>query len=212
MLNWIAGFVDRWSGIVAQGIRDLIHWTVHALASVVYTVFGLVGSAWRDVYKATDWLLVSATGFLYETYKHVYRIIVYWIPRILRLIDDWVKWLIRRIEQVTAYLLSRILYYYRLLRTALDIAVRWIVHTLIDPLRAFADHIWKQLIAWGYYAFYYITHPDKLAAVLIRALVGAAENVFWDIAAPVGKFAAGIVLHNAKRIVLVIESILSAVL
>lgn len=212
MLNWIAGFVDRWRDRIGQDLRDLVHWTVHALAGVVYTVFGNVGRGWRHLWLAFEWLGRQATGFIAETYGWIRQIITTDLPWLWHILLSDIKGVLALIDRVYRTVAAAILAAVRYAESLVRGAIRWTVDHVWAPLKAYADAIYRDLLKWGYAAYQLVTHPDRLAVILLDAMIAAAEAAFWRIAGPAGRFALGLVLHNARRFALLLESIVAAVL
>ncbi len=212
MLNWISGFVGRWSGRVEKDVRDVIKWTVHALAGVVYTVFGHVGGAWREIFSGYDWIRRHTVDFAHDVYNWIRHIVTVDIPYLWHVLLSDVKGLVTLIAKTWDKAVALVEAAFKTALHAVDNAVKWVIDHVYGPLKAFADQIWHDLLKWGYVAWFYVTHPDKLAPILLRALIAAAEAAFWDISEPVGRFIFAILLKNALKLVRLIETILAAVL
>lgn len=212
MFDWIAGFVARWAGSVPAAVRDLVHWAVHALAGVVYTVFGNVGGAWHALFTAYHWVLTSGTDFVKWVVTHLTYLIRTWLPRIeataLALWHDALAFASRLYHDV----LSRLDQLARLARRWVDDAIAWVEVHVLDPLLADVAQLRADLLKWGYYAFQLVTHPDRLAAIVGDALISWAESQFWRIAGPLGSFVLRLLLVNARRFAQLLESIVTAVL
>jgi hypothetical protein len=101
---------------------------------------------------------------------------------------------------------------YRQAVQLLDDLRTWVEVHVLEPLSDLVSQLRTDLLKWGFFAYQLLTNPPKLAALLIKPIVAAAEAVFWDIAAPVGKFAFGIILKDSAKFAALIETILSAVI
>lgn len=212
MLNWIASYTARWSGWVAGKTIDLVHWGLHAVAGVVYAVFGNVGKAWLAVVGALHWAHQQADGFAWWVVQHFDSLLRYDLPRII----DWAAALVQSAEQLAAR-------DYSLLRDALAVAVtglrqliaaavQWVTVHVYDPLLALCTQLRADLLKWGYWAYQLLNDPPRLAQILLDAIVAAAEAAFWRLAGPAGQFALRLVLANARRFAQLAETILAAVL
>ncbi len=212
MLSWIKDFVGRWAGRVSGDVIDLVHWAVHALAGVVYTVFHHVGQAWHDMFAAGNWLRQTAWLFGIEVFHHLRHIVVVDIPHLF----DWARARLAALEHWALAWIHRILSDLAALRhwaaSALDSLRHWAASAL-DALRHWAasiiDMLWRKYI---YPAWYLVTHPDKLAAILFWWLVGLLEDNAWAVGRRLGQFTVALVWHNALRLAQLAEDILNAVL
>jgi hypothetical protein len=75
------------------------------------------------------------------------------------------------------------------------------------------DEIIKHWIPhYAYQAWWYATHPDALASILLWHIIKYLEKYAWTAARYLGQFALALVLHNARRLAALIEEILTAVL
>lgn len=212
MLDWIAGYVARWTGYVATGVIDLVHWGIHALAGVVYGVFGNVGKAWHLFTGGLAVLRDYADRFVSEVVTLADWIIRVAIPGLYRQALAWYH---------DALNLAKVLYHAAIV--AIDQALR-LAKALIEALRTYVDvhvlapltdlirQLRADLLRWGYVAWFYVTHPEKLAPVLIDAIVAAAIAAFDRIAIPAGEFALRLVARDPRRWLQLLEHIIAAVL
>ena len=212
MLQWIAGYVARWTGYVEQNTRGLVQWGLHALAGVVYAVFGNVGKAWGDLRTALGWMHQAADYFVAYTVGHLAAIIKVDLPKLW----NYAVAAFKAAEQLA-------LHYYRLAVAAIKVAEQlaahlvaalqaWVVAHVWTPLLALAKQLRADLLKWGYTAWWYITHPGKLAPILLAPLVAAAESSFFAIAGPAGRFALRLVVHQLPKLLTLAEQIVAAVL
>jgi len=212
MLNWIRGFVDRWTGAVDARVRELVHWTVHALASVVYSVFGLVGKAWRNVWAAANWLRTTAEDFAAEVYAHIWAIVKRDLPWLAALITAARAYALRLYHVLLAWAAAEIRAAEQLARRLVDDVRSWAYRDIWLPLLHTAQALRRDLIHWGYTAWWYVTHPAALAGLLGDALVDWAEANAWRVARRLGTFTVAIVAHHTRQLLALAEDILTAVL
>lgn len=212
MLNWIGDFVGRWSGVVTAPIRDLVHWAVHALASVVYTVFGNVGGIWRDL--ANAWGLVNRMldKYIPAVWDAFRRVFLVDLPALWRWITSHVAAAFKLMGQLYDKALAYALGLYHTLVHLLDQLAAWVNTHVLQPLLDITRQLRSDLLKWGYTAWWYLTHPDKLAPLILSALIQAAEDAFWTISGPVLKFILRLVLSNAHRLAQLAETVIAAVL
>lgn len=212
MFDWVKDFVERWAGQVAAPVRDLVHWAVHALAGVVYAVFGNVGSAWHDVFAAARWIESTATDLVHWIVTHLTWLIKHAIPALGQLILHYWRDALNFATSLYHDLQRGLQQLTGLARRWVDDALAWVHDHVWAPLVADAKQLRNDLLKWGFFAYDLLTHPARLAGILVLPLIAAAEAVFWQIAAPAGEFALRLVLANARRFAQLAETILTAVL
>lgn len=212
MLDWIDSFVYRWVNVVDTPIRDALKWTVHALAGVVYTVFGNVGRAWAGITGTADGLIHEATHFATVVYGWIRQIVLTDIPWLWHVLQSDVQWLINHVAAIYSDVLARILAAVRYAETLVQSAINWIIVHVYDPLKAEAERLYNDLLKWGYWSYQLLNDPGKLAGILLDWLIAAAEAAFWRIAPAAGRFILGVLIHQAPKLVTLLEDIFTAVL
>lgn len=212
MLSWISGFVSRWSGAVSADIRDLVHWTVHALASVMYSVFGLVGSAWHNVWAGANWMREQADHLGHEVFSTLWSVIKRDLPWLAAFITSVRSLAVRLYNTVTAWA-------WREIRAAEQLAQRlvgdvrsWAYRDIWLPLEQAATDLRRDLVHWGYTAWWLVTHPDALAARLGDALVSWLEANAWAVGRRLGTFLLALLTHHIRQVLMLLEDVASAVL
>jgi len=80
-----------------------------------------------------------------------------------------------------------------------------------------AVHVrFTDVIGWinkeGYEVYYYISHPDKLAGLVVEGVIATAESDAFAYGEKLGKFFAGLIKAHLKDFITMIEDILDAVL
>jgi len=212
IFSWIDKYIDFYSSLVGAAIRNAIRWAVHGLAGIVHTLFVHVAGAELRIFDGANWILRHTAGFANSVVAWIRQIVTVDIPALWHYAISNVRQLLRDISAAANWLLGKIETLARVARRWVDDAVSWIVTHVYDPLKAYADTIWRDLLKWGYFAWKLLNDPPRLAAILLNALIAAAEAAFWTIAPPAGRFALGLVLHNARRFAQLLETILAAVI
>lgn len=212
MLNWLSGFIGRWAGSVDSKVRDLVHWAVHALASVVYTVFGLVGHAWSGMVGAAEWVAGQLGALAVELYHQLWAIIKRDMPWLARAITAARTLAVHLYNLVTAWAWREIRALENLLGRLINDVRQWAYRDLYLPLLQLARDARRDIQAWAVPAFFYITHPDKLAALLGDSLVTWLEANAWRVGRRLGTFTLALVMHNARQLAATVEAIVAAVL
>lgn len=212
VLDWLTGWFSSAASIVAKPIIDLVHWAVHALGSVVLTVFSHVFGAWSQLagwfegfFRAFTWLIHAIAHVITE----IKRVI---IPAVVKYFKVYYHLLYVFAHAVLAWAVAAFKAAEALARLLVRDAIAWVIAHVWNPLKAFADYIWAHLLQWGYVAWWWITHLKELADALIYHLVDSLERNAWDIAGKLGTFALALVVRNLARFIKLAESIIAAVL
>lgn len=180
--------------------------------SVILSVFRLVGGAWNGLTDAFRAFHSALDNWSHEVYLFGDYLIRHLIPSIVR-------WAERELAKLSAFI-SRV--YDDLQRAVNDLILRiastaraltkWVLDNVYDPLKEYADQIWADLKKWGYTAWWYITHPDALAELIIFPIATSLEKHAWQLAGQLGKFALSLVLANVRQFINLIEDIVDSVL
>lgn len=212
MISWITGWVSKFLGLVPQAIIDLVHWGLHALASVINAIFGDVARAWHDLWAAVAQVETAVFDFAAAVWGLAVKMLRYWVPRILGEIKRVVAALWHGIDWAWTHAV-------KLVSELRALAWHWILdlwrlvlRDVWTPLKALADHIYDLLVKWGYTAWWWITHPASLAESLVFHMAAAIERHAWELARLLGTFLTALVLRNARRLVQLAEQILAAVI
>ena len=212
MIDWITGWVAKFAGIVGQGVIDLVHWGLHALASVINGIFGEVSRAWHEFWVAMVAIERACGHFGAAVYGLAVKVLRYWVPRLIRDLRAAALSLWRGIRWVWSHALHEVNALRRLAWKWVTELWRLVLRDVWKPLRDYALHLYHLIVKWAYVAWWWITHLDKLAEAMIYHLVASLERHAWDIAARLGRFVTALVLHNARRLALLAEQILAAVI
>lgn len=212
MISWLTGWVNRFLHIVPDAIIALVHWAVHALASVVNAIFGDVARAWHDFWAAIVAVERACWEFGAAVFGLAVKVLKYWVPKLIADLRAAALALWHGIDWVWAHAVSMV-------NDLRKLAWKWIVdlwHLVLRdvwaPLKAFADHLYHLILTWAYVAWWWITHLDRLAEAMIFHIAAAIERHAWELAALLGRFFTALVLHNLRRAVMLAETILAAVL
>lgn len=212
MLDWIDAFVYRWVNVVDTPVRDVVKWSVHALAGVVYTVFGNVGGAWRRIVGFGDSFIREIAHYTSIVDGWIRQIVLTDIPAVWHSLLGYVQYLENLAVRLWNDAIAKIAAATRYLESLVQSAIQWVITNVYDPLKAEAERIYNDLLKWGYWSWQLLNDPGRLAALLLGALIAAAEAAFFTIAAPLGRFVVGLIIHQAAKLLVVIEDIFTAVL
>lgn len=212
VFDWLKSWFPKWLGIIPDAIINLVHWSIHAVTGWAGNIFSLVGASWTDYFKSHLTFFTGITHFAWRTWRHFEAILKHDFPTLWRWVRDaktFLQRMIRLVERLALRLYHNALAFIKRVRN--DI-VQWVHRDIWKPLHDFSTWLKIHLIKWGYTAWYYVTHPDKLAAALFWFIVGLLEKNAWQVAPKVGTFFLTLFLHNMRRIAHVLEDIIDAAL
>jgi hypothetical protein len=212
MIDWIKKVYNAAKGVIPSDVRKWVHNLVAGVAGVVHTVFGHVGREWDEIWR---WAAALAAGaeHLASGLSHFYSLIVHkWIPAVRAWASRELSSLRKYAEHVLRWASDHLNSLYHTVQGWISSLTKLTLKHIWDPLYAYVKDIYKKLTDWAYTAWYYITHPDKLAALLYLHLVTLVKRNIWDLARDFGEFGAKLFLSNVPRVITLIEQIIADVL
>jgi phage-related protein len=211
MLNWLDSFFNNVSGSIGALVSKAVHWAIHALASVVFAVFKLVGKAWNTFVSAVKSFHNALDRWAAGVIDWVTWLVKVEIPAILR----WAEAELAKLSATLAQLYDRVTAAIADLIGRIESAVKsvtdWVIAEIWDPLKKYADAIYNDLLKWGFYAYTVLTHLDSLADAMIMYIVASLEKYAWQIAGNLGTFMLALIYKNLARLITLAEDIITAV-
>lgn len=212
MLSWLSRLAGSFVSVIPTPIRQLVHWATHAIAAVMVGVFGHVLNAWRGLVRDTVSLGHEIEDFAHWVADRIRVMLKYWVPRILNYAATLYHEALARLDQLrhwAAAELDAVRAWVKALAAAL-----WhdVLKYVYDPLFAAVTWARKYLLLWGYTAWWWVTHLADLAEALYLHLIHSLEVHAWEIAPALGRFLTALIVGNARRFVLLLEDIFTAVL
>jgi hypothetical protein len=211
MLAWLDKFFSGVASTIGQPISNAIHWAVHALAAVIFGVFGLVGKAWsglvdgvRKFHAALDDYAAEIIKFATWVTRTAIPAIYKWATGELAKLSVALAGLGHDLTTLSVSLLARI-------TSAIAGVTDWVITTVYDPLSAAVKLVAANLLKWGFTAYQYITHPQTLADLLIMPLITSLQNNAYAIARLIGDFIVTALRANAVKIAKLLEDIVTDV-
>jgi hypothetical protein len=211
MLNWLDRFFGKVSGAIGAEISKAVHWAFHALASVVFAVFGLVGKAWALFVRGVHDFMAAIDKLGAEIIAFASWLVHVEIPAILRWAGAELAKLSSALANIYDWAVKAIADVIRRIEAAISDVTKWVLRNVWDPLKAYADKIYNDLLKWGFYAYNVLTHPQALADSLLLFLVNSLERAAWDIGQKLGTFLLALISANIKKLLILIEDIVTAV-
>lgn len=211
-IDWLTGWIAGAARSVGQAVADVVHWAVHALASVVLAIFDHVFGAWRQL---AEWIwahLLALGRWIGVAAVKFYQIIRIIIPRVVRWTKWWITYIMRFIRSWVAWLWLQIRKTIALLYREIGAVVRWAWSHIFVPLWHWTQFLYRLIKAWAWVAFWWVTHLASLAEAMIFHIAAAIERNAWQLAGILGKFFLALIIRNLARFVKLAEQIIAAVL
>jgi hypothetical protein len=200
------------SGAVDNTVRSWVHDLINGLYGFLHLIFGLVGDAWHT-FEAT------ALSYWHGLTRFVNNVVVtfYYVIKVLiaAVIKEYRKLFAEAEKFITTvynFVVRQVLYLIHLIAHSIDSLWQLILRDVYRPLLKFITQAWHWITHEGALVLYYITHPEKLADLLWAHLIAKLEREAWTVGALLGRFFLSLIIHNLKRVALLIEDILDAVL
>lgn len=212
MLSWLARLFKDAARGVPEPTRSWAYSMARGVGSVAHTVFNHVAKIW------IAWFVDATVCYVYwlrfanaviNFAEHVIRAalpnIVNWTAKQIGALKlDYLKRIARTwdyVNQQVANVVKRI----NALRRWVEKEVFW---KLLALIRINRDLIQK----WAWPAFYYISHPDKLAERLFWHLWNYLERNIWLVTVRAGVLIVRLALTQALRFFQVIEGIIARII
>lgn len=212
MFAWLRRTFDSVAGRVDSTVRGWVSDLLNGLYGYLHNVFADVTAAWNRFTGALYSTLLQIGRLADSVYKQLYRIIRVTVPAIIneyrRLVHDAVTFASGVYDYAVRNITAAVHYAERLVSDAIN----WIRVNLFDPLQAGLLDALRWITHNGAVLWDYITHPDKLAALLFDSLIVLLERNAWSVADRLGKFFISLIFKNLTRFITLIEDVLDAIL
>lgn len=209
MLTWLKKAFGAAAGVIPDAIRDWVYQQIYAVMSYIGTIIDHVSAAWDVMWHFATALESAFTSFGHSVYNYFYKLVKVMIPNVIAWAATWIthveswawgwiKTLAGYIEDAKNYLLQKI-----------SDAVAWTVQNIWAPLEAELVTVRKRLTDWAYTAWWYITHPQNLADLLLGYLLVSLQRSVWLVARTMGDFFFRLFLTQLPRSLNLIEQIIA---
>lgn len=212
MINWIRQWFDKGTGQIA---RTALHWTfvaLHGIAGIIHTIFGNVNGAWAELTHA----LWSAMDAVRNGIRYAYHGL-WWIIR--KGLPGLLTWAVKEFDRVwhwftviTARMTCDILNALHLAEHYATSLWQWAYRHVIAPIEHSLSSAWNWIRNRGETVWFYITHPGKLADLILPELAGAIVRASDKVLTDLGIILFALLLRNIKRVLHIIEDVIVAVL
>ena len=168
-LSWVHGLFSGAGDIV----KEALAWVEHAMALMwraLVHVFSLVNDAWKHMVIAAQIVADLIYGVAHKLYVLAHWVVHTALPAVYR----WIAHEAARLESLARSLVSHLREWaadlIRDLWSFVNGIVPWVLDHVYKPLHDLATRALHWIEHEGYYAYNLLTHPDRLALLLLAPL------------------------------------------
>jgi hypothetical protein len=203
---------DAAYGAVDNTVRTWVRDLVSGLYGFLHMIFGDVGTAWDNLQTAALNLwhgLERFSRYVSEAFSVLFRVV---IPHVIRDYLTRIATVLKYARDIFDYVVREIARVVHLISASIQSLWQLVLRDVYRPLLASLTSAWHWITHEGAIVWFYVSHPDKLTDLLWQHLIAKLEREAWNVSALLGKFFLSLVIRNLKRLALLIEDILDAVL
>lgn len=212
MLNWIEKWFRAGVGLISTTALDWIHVALHGIAGIIHTVFGDVNKAWLAIQHAF-WFVFGEVAYTARlVFTFLYWVVHIAIPAVVKYAFTVGKLLWHEVGVIFKWAAREILKFYLLARRYTLDLWHWAYTHIVHPIEVSLTAAWQWITKRGETLWYYLTHPDKLIDLLLPFLAGGISRASNNTLSAIGIVVTALVLHNIRRVLVILEDIIAAVL
>lgn len=212
MFGWIENIFRSAANTVDDAVKALVHAAIRGLYGFLHSIFWNVIHGWEDFYNNVINYARGELSFIREVYNALVRLFKHLIPHLDNRITVVNITINNRITNVTKILQKNINTETQQRKASILSLLAWIIKHVLNPFLAFAAMVTKWLQHEGATMWGYFTHLEKFAELLFWWILHSLEKHAWDAAKVLGEFFLALLVHNLKRVALLLEDIIHAVL
>ena len=212
MFGWIEGIFSRAANTVDSAVRALVHAAIRGIYGFLHSIFGAVIRGWSRFYGDVTGYARHELEWAREVYNALVRLFRHLIPFLNNRITVVNITINNRITNVTRVLQHNITVETQQRKASILSLLAWIIAHILRPFLAFSAMVTHWLTHEGAMMLHYFTHLAEFAELLFWWIVHSLEKHAWDAAKVLGEFFLALLVHNLKRVALLLEDIIHAVL
>lgn len=212
MFGWIEGIFSRAGSTVTDAVKSLVHAAIRGIYGFLHSVFGSVINGWKRFFGDVTGYARSELEWARDVYNALVRLFKHLIPFLNNRITVVNVTINKRITVVTNILQHNINVETAQRKASILSLLAWIIAHILRPFLAFSAMVTKWLAHEGATMWHYFTHLAEFAELLFWFIVHSLEKHAWDAAKVLGEFFLALLVHNLKRVALLLEDIIHAVL
>jgi hypothetical protein len=211
----ILGLLRNVAGAFTHEISGVEKWIlklIHAVYSYIDTHVERIWHAISEDYRIAEALFHKAWQYIVSVYN-----LARWIVDVLiRDVERWTLGLyhdvLRYAEDVYRTLISWVDWLRKYIGQVWHDIVSWVVQDIWSPLKGWIDGAWHWITHEGYLAWYLVTHPDKLSAILAQWVWSNYTDLLKRYGRQIGRW----LLHSQRGmindVITILEDIISGII
>lgn len=212
ILRWLDNFFTNAASSTVDAYLSIVHWAIRGLTALIFGQFNNTNSAWNVYYTDNKYFITQIEIFSRNSKNAHGYTLRFRIPQVIHWALGNFGRLAAAILALTRALAHDVAMILAFIRTTARALTIWVLRHVWAPLYAYARKIYADLLKWGYVAWWWITHLDRLAEAMIFHIAMSMERNAWRLAGMLGRFVLALVLHNARRLAILVEHIVTAVI
>jgi hypothetical protein len=211
MFGWLKNAFNWGIG----GLKDLWNKAVQLIMVVYSYVDGWVNALLSDINSLYQW----ASGFINAVQRWVFQLytsLSNWVTKIYGDFERWVsglygelkgdilgiiRWITQQLNNVVNWALAQ-----------LNRLEKWVLDNIWNPLynavRGAVDWITK----YGYWAYYMVTHPDQLALIVGKYILGAWIGLGRRYAGVFGRWMVHTMIRAGHDVAGILEDVIASII
>lgn len=209
------GWLNSIWGWAFSGLDDLWHKAVAVFQAIYSYVDGWINQIVRDINSVYQWTwgLIQAVERMAQS---VYTIVVQWAEKQLANLAAWISrlWssLYSFVQNIIVWASRLIDQIYNDVRSWISGIVSWVLQNIWNPLYNLISGALRWISHEGAWVLYLLTHPDQLALLLGRYILGAWLSLGRKYAGPMGRWLIHTMLSMSGEVAGVLEDIIANIL
>lgn len=212
------GIVGAIEGLYHSAVGDIRYvrtWVLNLFRAVYEYINIHVTRIWHSIaqdYRIARSLFDRAWHYIRTVYLFAKHIVNVTIRDIVKFFDNLYHDVLNYAKSVYRTLLSFIDWVHGALAKLWNDIVKWVLRNIWDPLKNLIDGAWHWITHEGYLVYYYITHPDKLAALLGHWLWISWIGLLKANGRPIARWLLHQMLSLQSDFLTILEDVISAML
>lgn len=211
MLNWLSDIYK----FITQTFDSIVRWVLSIIAAVYSFIdqeFHALERALTDVWNELYGFVLQAWHFIQQVYSIlanaitvVWRDITSWVVGLWHDITNFINWVWQQVVHWVDYIINFVERLWHDLET-------WVIDNIWRPLERAITDAWNWITHEGYLVYYYLTHPDKLVALLGHWLWLSWVDLLKKYGKTIGRWLAHVMMSMVSDFVTILEDFISGIL